>query len=148
MPDGIKSDRVAGLFAVTAGLVMFGLSYNIQFNPNQLTLSARFFPFILSGAMLCLGLGLCLRPGPVMLRKVWSALANLQGAEVVGLVLLYFLSFRYLDFRLGAFSFMLLVMLALGARRPWELLLMPALVSGGIYAIFRYGFSVLLPVWG
>lgn len=148
MPDGIKSDRVVGVFAVLSGLLMFAMSYAIKFNPNQLTLSARFFPFLLSGAMLCLGLGLCLRPGPLLLRKVLPTLASLQGSQVAILVLLYFLSFRYLDFRVGAFLFMLLVMLALGARRPWEMVLVPTLVSGGIYVIFRYGFSVLLPVWG
>jgi hypothetical protein len=37
--------------------------------------------------------------------------------------------------------------LALGSRRPLELIVVPVVVSLGIYAVFRYGFSVLLPVW-
>ena len=48
---------------------------------------------------------------------------------------------------LGIAVFVLVTMLFLGARRPLELLIWPLGVSLGTYALFRYGFGTMLPVW-
>ena len=147
MKSHILSDRVLGGIVVLCAITLAWLSYNIKINPNQLTLSARFFPLLLSAVLFCLGGVLCFKPGPITLDKTMRKVSNIRGGVVAILVLLYFVNFRHLDFRIGAWLFMLLSMWALGARNIWELVLIPPFVSGVIYIIFRYGFNTLLPVW-
>jgi putative tricarboxylic transport membrane protein len=147
MDTSFRSDRFLGLLIIVFGLLLGAFSYAIDFNPNQLTLSARFFPLMLAGLLVCLGLMMCLKPSPLTLRASLNKILNPKGLSVGLLLLIYFTTFRYLDFRLGSWLFMLLTMWLLGARKFWELALIPVLVSLFIYMVFRHGFVVLLPVW-
>lgn len=142
-----RADRVAGLVVAAAGVALGVVSYVIDINPQQLTLSARFFPLLLSAALVVLGIALALRPGEARLAETLDSLLIRRGLVVAALLLVYYLTFRHVDFRLGSWAFMILTMWGLGARRPLELVVVPIAVSGGVYAIFRYGFTVLLPTW-
>jgi putative tricarboxylic transport membrane protein len=142
------ADRLLGLLAILAGAGLGLASWLIQFNPSQLTLSARFFPGLLAVLLVGLGTILAVRPGPRPLGEVVREIVDRRTLGFAALVLLYFLSFRHLDFRFGTWLFVLGSMWLLGARRPLELALVPLLTALLVWLSFRYGFTVLLPTWG
>jgi putative tricarboxylic transport membrane protein len=143
----LPADRLAGLLSISVGLALGVGSWFIDFNPNQLTLSARFFPGLLAGALVVLGVLLALAPGPRPLGEVWAEIADLRAVLFAAALLIYFLTFRHVDFRFGTWLFMLAAMWLLGARRVWELLVVPAATALLVYVTFRYGLTVLLPTW-
>ena len=61
--------------------------------------------------------------------------------------LVYFMTFAFVDFRVGAWAMMLVGMVILGARNRRQLLFVPIGVSAATYLMFRYGFKILLPIW-
>lgn len=142
-----RADRIVGLAVVALGLVLALLVAGIEINERQSTLSARFFPGLLAGALVLLGGLLALRPGELGTADALSGLMRRRGLLIAALFLLYCLTFRYVDFRLGTWAFTILALWILGSRRPLELALIPVAVSAAVYAVFRYGFTVLLPTW-
>jgi putative tricarboxylic transport membrane protein len=143
----LPADRLAGLLSIFGGLALGVGSWFIDINPNQLTLSARFFPGLLAGLLVVLGVLLALAPGPRPLGEVWAGIADRRAVLFAAALLIYFLTFRHVDFRLGTWLFMLVAMWLLGARRVWELLVIPTATALLVYVTFRYGFIVLLPTW-
>jgi len=143
----VRADRAAGLFVALAGLALAALSASIDVLAGQPTLSARFFPALLSGVMIAGGLALALRPGETRLAAVLDALTARRGLAFAALFLVYALTFRHLDFRLGTWLFLLAAMWLLGARSRLELALVPAATALGTWVLFRHGFTVLLPTW-
>ena len=75
------------------------------------------------------------------------ALGERRRVLVAMAIAIYFLSFRIVDFRVGTFVFTAVAMVLMGARRPLEIVVVALAVSLGMYALFRYGFTVLLPTW-
>ncbi len=142
-----RADRIVGLAVVALGLVLALLVADIEINERQSTLSARFFPGLIAGALVLLGGLLALKPGPLGAAEAVAGLLRRRGLLIAGLFLLYCLTFRYVDFRLGTWAFTILALWILGSRKPLELALVPVAVSATVYAIFRYGFTVLLPTW-
>ncbi len=142
-----RADRIVGLAVVALGLVLALLVAGIEINERQSTLSARFFPGLLAGALVLLGGLLALRPGELGTADALSGLMRRRGLLIAALFLLYCLTFRYVDFRLGTWAFTILALWILDSRRPLELALIPVAVSAAVYAVFRYGFTVLLPTW-
>ena len=143
----MKADRIAGAFLLIAGCGVALASAAIDVLPDQPTLSARFFPYLLSLALVFGGGFLMARPGARPLAEVLAAVLAPRGLMVAAVFLLYTVTFRYVDFRLGTWGFVLASMWFLGARRPWELIVVPIVVSAAVYLTFRYGFLVLLPTW-
>lgn len=142
------ADRVAGLAVASAGALVALASLGIDVGGGRLTtLSARFAPLALSAALIALGAMLALRPGQRLLSEVVGAIVEPRTAAFAGLLLVYFLTFRYVDFRLGAWAFLLASMAVLGVRRPLVLLIVPPAAALGVYAVFRHAFMILLPVW-
>ncbi len=142
-----RADRIVGLAVVALGLVLALLVADIEINERQSTLSARFFPGLIAGALVLLGGLLALKPGPLGAAEAVAGLLRRRGLLIAGLFLLYCLAFRYVDFRLGTWAFTILALWILGSRKPLELALVPVAVSATVYAVFRYGFTVLLPTW-
>lgn len=142
-----RADRIVGLAVVALGLVLALLVAGIEINERQSTLSARFFPGLIAGALVLLGGLLALKPGPLDAAEAVAGLLRRRGVLIAALFLLYCLAFRYVDFRLGTWAFTILALWILGSRRPLELALIPIAVSATVYAVFRYGFTVLLPTW-
>ena len=142
-----RADRIVGLAVVALGLALALLVTGIEINERQSTLSARFFPGLLAGALVLLGGLLALRPGNLGTADAVAGLMRRRGVLVAALFLLYCLTFRYVDFRLGTWAFTILSLWILGSRKPLELVLIPAAISAAVYAVFRYGFTVLLPTW-
>jgi putative tricarboxylic transport membrane protein len=143
----LRADRATGIATAAAGAGLALASLRIETIAGQPGLSARFFPLLLSLALIGFGTVLAMRPGE---RGAADALGRLLAPRTVllaGLLLAYFLGFPHVDFRLWTWLFMLLAMLLLGSRRPVELIAVPVAVSLAVYALFRYGFTVLLPVW-
>ena len=142
-----KADRIVGLAVAAFGLVLAALVADIEINERQSTLSARFFPGLIAGALVLLGGLLALKPGGLTAADAVSALIRRRGVLIAALFLFYCLSFRYVDFRLGTWAFTILALWILGSRKPLELVLIPVAVSATVFAVFRYGFTVLLPTW-
>ena len=142
-----RADRIVGLAVVALGLALALLVAGIEINERQSTLSARFFPGLLAGALVVLGGLLALRPGDLGTADALAGLMRRRGLLIAALFLLYCLTFRYVDFRLGTWAFTILALWILGSRKPLELILIPVAVSAAVYAVFRYGFTVLLPTW-
>ncbi|MCP5373478.1 MAG: tripartite tricarboxylate transporter TctB family protein [Hyphomicrobiales bacterium] len=143
----MKADRLAGIATAAAGLALAAATARVDILDSQPTLSARFFPYLLAAVLLAGGLALALRPGAAALGAVVGRLLDRRGLAFAALFLAYALTFRIMDFRLGTFAFMAAAMWVLGSRRPLELLVLPAATAAGVYVLFRYGFTVLLPVW-
>ncbi len=143
----MRSDRIAGLATVVGGAALAIACLSIETSLAQAELTARFFPLLLSIALIVLGGVLTVRSGERALSQSLRELLAPGVLTFAALLIVYFLSFRYVDFRLSTWLFMLVAMVAMGSRRPLELIAVPLGVSLGIYALFRYGFAVLLPVW-
>lgn len=90
---------------------------------------------------------LALRPGSAPLSEVMIQLLDRRALSFGALFLVYTLTFRYIDFRVGTWLFVLASLWILGSRRPLELVLVPVAVSGLVYLQFRHGFTVMLPTW-
>ena len=143
----MKADRIAGVVATIAGLSLAVASMRIDVLANQPTLSARFFPYILAAVLCAGGLLLALKPGDASLDSVVDKLLARRGIIFAALFLVYALTFRFVDFRLGTWIFVLVAMWLLGSRKWIELLVLPLAIAVATYLLFRYGFTVLLPVW-
>ena len=142
-----RADRIVGLAVVALGLALALQVAGIEINERQSTLSARFFPGLIAGALVLLGGLLALKPGELGAAEAVAGLLRRRGVLIAALFLLYCLAFRYVDFRLGSWAFTILALWILGSRKPLELALIPVAVSAAVYAVFRYGFTVLLPTW-
>ncbi len=143
----LRSDQVLGIFIIIFSVVLVIMGACIDINPNQQTLSARFFPLLLAAILFLLGLILILKAEATPFTQSISAILNLRSFSVSVLLLSYYLSFRHIDFRVGSWFFMLASMWVLGSRNTLELLIVPLLTSLLVFLLFRYGFNVLLPVW-
>lgn len=143
----MKADRVAGLVICLVGVAGIVATAGVDTIAGQNTLSARFFPYLLTGALAVGGAILLLAPSPQPFGAVVARLLDGRGLAFAVLFVVYATSFRYLDFRLGTTAFVLAAMVVLGERRPLVLLLTPVLVAAVAYLLFRHGFTVLLPTW-
>lgn len=143
----MRADRFAGPLVLLAGVALCLGAAGLDVLPDATTLSARAFPYGLAVLLMLGGGFLTLRPGEGSLSGVLGRLADPRTAAFAGLFLLYALTFRFVDFRVGTWAFMLAAMWVLGARSLAELVLLPLGVAGAVYVLFRHGFTVLLPVW-
>nr|WP_323782858.1 tripartite tricarboxylate transporter TctB family protein [Amylibacter sp.] len=143
----MKADRLAGPLVILSGASLFLATTQIDVLSGTGSLSARAFPFVLSGLLVLCGLILTIQPQDTPLSGVVHALKNPRTTLFASLFLLYALTFRYVDFRFGTWVFMLASMWVLGSRNWVELLVLPLSVSAIVFVLFRYGFTVLLPVW-
>jgi putative tricarboxylic transport membrane protein len=143
----MKADRLAGIITAGAGLALTVATSRIDILAGQPTLSARFFPYLLAIVLVAGGLALVLRPGGTPLAVVIERLLARRGLLFAALFLVYALTFRYVDFRFGTWAFVLAAMWVLGSRRWLELAVLPPVVAFATYLLFRYGFTVLLPIW-
>lgn len=143
----MKADRLAGPLVILFGVALCVATTQVDVLTGAGSLSARAFPFVLSGLLVLCGLVLTVQPQDSPLSGVVQSLKDPRTALFGGLFLFYALTFRYVDFRFGTWAFMLASMWILGSRRWGELLLLPLAVSAIVFVLFRYGFTVLLPVW-
>jgi len=143
----LTEDRCGGAGLAVLGVALLYWALRIDQGPGLVGLSPRTLPIGLSLIVIGVGLVLTLRGGGAPLNEIGRRLSQ-RVAAFAALLTLYFLLFASLDFRFGAWLFMLAAMALLGARRPLELLLAPPVISFGIYVVFRHGFGVFLPVWG
>ncbi|MDE0057440.1 MAG: tripartite tricarboxylate transporter TctB family protein [Defluviicoccus sp.] len=144
----MRADRVIGLAVAASGVALGWAASGVETLAQQTTLSARFFPMLLAAVLLLSGLGIAARPGERGLIEVLAPICSVRVLTFGGAFLLYALSFRYVDFRLGTALFMGAALWSLGSRRPVELIGLPIAIALGVWAVFRHGFTVLLPVWG
>ena len=153
----LAADTLLGLLSVAGGLLVTLAGLRIAGPSGEPGLPPGAFPILLGLLLVILGACLAWRgqrgagssaPGGRTARQVRESVASPRSLALCGLVLGYFLTFRMLDFRLGSWLFVLAAMWTLGARKTGELLLLPVAVSGSLYLLFRYGFTVLLPTWG
>ena len=144
---GPSADRALGAVCLTLALGLWGLARGVPDASFGDTLSPRFFPQLLALALLVPALALIARPRSEALGARAAGLLRPRTGAFVSLVLAYGLLFAQVDFRLLTWGFVLGAMLALGARRPVELVLFPPAVALGAWALFRHGLGVLLPQW-
>ena len=143
----IRSDTILGALAVIAGLLLLWASFFIPTSGFVTTLSAQFFPRVLAGVMVILGGLLLARPRSDTLQGALAPLATARFAGFVLATAFYLIAFPSVDFRLGTALFLLAGIVLMGARKPLELVLVPVLGALGMWIIFRFGFTILLPVW-
>ncbi len=143
------TNRLLGLITLCLGVALFMATFGIEEPPGtEESLSPRFFPQLLSIVLTILGAALSLQSGGESLQSAWKTLSSGRSVALVLLVALYTLGFGYMDFRLGTWLFVFAGMWVMGSRNKLELLIAPFAVSLLVYALFRYGFMILLPVWG
>ena len=145
--SGIKSDQAVGIAVAVFGISLAMWTSQVDILDNQPTLSARFYPYLLAAIFIMTGLFLAVRPVETYLRDTIRKLLSVNAILFASLFLLYALTFRYVDFRVGTWGFMFISMWILGSRNWIELMGLPLFVSAGIYSLFRYGFTVMVPTW-
>ncbi|MEX0731238.1 MAG: tripartite tricarboxylate transporter TctB family protein [Aquisalimonadaceae bacterium] len=143
----MKADRALGIAAILAGILIAFASSHVQLLPGSTAVSARFFPYLLAAILSAGGLTLILWPGAVPARDVVTRILTPSALMVAATFSIYAFTFRYMDFRLGTWLFVLITMWILGARKPLELIITPIAVALITFYLFRYGFTVLLPTW-
>jgi putative tricarboxylic transport membrane protein len=143
----MKADRISGGVIMIIGLGLMIAVAQIDILDNQPTLSARFFPYVLSVILSIGGLLLAFNPGDTRFGGVLAKLLDFRGVAFAAAFLVYALTFRFVDFRFGTWAFLLVTMWIMGSRKLLELLILPISISAIIFLLFRYGFTVLLPTW-
>ena len=139
-------DIISAAVLIAIGAAMFYLSLDIRVNPNVTTFSPRFFPQLASIGIILCGLGV-LANGLLAPRRELPSLFNRSNLLIVTLFCIYFFTFELVDFRLSAWALIVSCMWVLGARSWVQLALTPVATALIIFAVFRYGFQVVLPVW-
>ncbi|MYZ47113.1 tripartite tricarboxylate transporter TctB family protein [Propylenella binzhouense] len=139
-------DSVAGLVLIVVGGIATYLSYQIAPGPDVLTLPPNFFPLLCTIGVVLIGIAM-------MVQAAWAApvpfpaLVDARAVAVFALMLVYFLTFESVDFRLGSWVFMLATMLAMGCRSIPQLVILPLAFVAAVYVVFSSIFSILLPTW-
>lgn len=145
----MHSDRLLGLVTLALGTGVFVAGLDIIIPPGtEDSLSPRFFPLLLSCVLILLGALLTFTGGGVPLSTVRERVFSRTSLSLLCLTAVYTLSFGYMDYRIGTLLFMGIGMGLLGTCKKWELVVIPVVVTAVMYAVFRYGFLVLLPTWG
>ncbi len=143
----MKADQLAGIVTCVAGVAGIIATANVDVIAGQNTLSARFFPYLLTIGVTIGGLALALRPEDTAWSEAAGRLLDSRALAFAGLFVLYALTFRYVDFRLGTLAFVAGAMWVMGERRATRLILTPVAVSIVAYLLFRHAFTVMLPTW-
>ncbi len=140
------TDRLLGGIAVGIGLMAGMGCLAIDAPPATTQLSPRFFPLLLSSLLAVFGLALMLRNAGRPLSAVKAVVCHAKSFLLVLALLVYTATFGLIDYRLATFLFLAANLALLRATRR-ELLIFPLAATCCIYLLFRYGFSVLLPIW-
>lgn len=128
------------------GVALGILSLFIEISPQQTTLSARFFPLLIAFVFAACGAGIFMR-GWRTERQPMPFLFTSKMLGMAALMVAYFLTFPIMDFRFSSWVMVLAGMWVLGNRNPRQLIVVPIVISIAIWLVFRYLFSVVLPVW-
>ncbi len=139
-------DTVAGGAVALAGLIVGYLALDIRAGATGNTLPPNFFPLLCAGGMMICGVvilarGLMSDAGPL------PTLIDRRVAIVGGLTFIYYWFFAWLDFRLAAAVLTVATMLAFGIRSWLQLVVVPLVLSVGLYFAFTRGFQLVLPTW-
>ncbi|AQZ53868.1 tripartite tricarboxylate transporter TctB family protein [Martelella mediterranea] len=143
----MRSDRAIGGAILLLSLVMLYVAAGIDVLPGSGAVNARTLPMALCVIIGAGSLLLMIRPSATGLEITLQPILNRHALAFIALLVVYALSFRHVDFRLGAWAFMLASMALLGERRPLVLAILPVAVSLTVFVTFRYGFTVLVPTW-
>ncbi|AJY44917.1 tripartite tricarboxylate transporter TctB family protein [Martelella endophytica] len=143
----MRADRAIGAAILLFALATFYFATHIDVLATSGAITPRSLPMALAIVIGAGGLFLLIRPGSLALRAALAPIVNRHALAFMALLLIYGLSFRHVDFRLGVWLFMLLSMALLGERRPTMLAIVPIAVAASVFLIFRYGFTVLVPAW-
>ena len=101
----------------------------------------RFFPYLLAGTLLLLGIGVVVR-GLRERRKIDGGLARPAG--LIALTVLYVVAFTPVGFLVSTLLFTSSVVLLLG-ERGWRAITIPLATTAFMYAAFVAGLGVVLP---
>lgn len=149
---------IAVLLSVTAifGLVLIPLGIREGFGTDGAGLSPRFMPELAT-----IGIAVALVIG--LLRHLFVAESNersetvsdsegghpLRAVTIIMICLFFsFVGFRVAGFYLGGVAMALLLMLLLGERKFFNVVVFPILVLLVIYLVFELGFQIRLPKSG
>lgn len=139
-------DIVSGGVLAVLAVVLWVVSQGIEVNLGQTTFTARFFPQLMALILGGCGIGIAAK-GLFAARQSLPEVFSWRVCGLGVLLLVYFLGFEHIDFRVGSWAVMLSCMYLLGARRPLELVIIPICLSVAVYAVFRYAFVIILPTW-
>ena len=154
-PVHLESIAISSLLAAALvfGLWVLPLGIGLGAAGDGAGLSARFMPQLATTALaLALAWGL-------YRSFVETRAADRPGRDQVGLVrkpigaLLICLAFAVIGFNLvgfyvGGICMAVLLAVLLGERRPWVIVLFPALLLAAIYLLFEFALNVRLPKFG
>ena len=143
----MRADSIAGVSIALAGLVLGLATAGLDVLPSSTVTSARLIPGILAGVLVLSGLAIAVRPGAETLAEVLGRVGGARFAIFLAAFLIYALTFRHADYRLGTALFLAVGFWSLGSRSWFEIVALPVLVAFGTHYVFRQGFAVLLPTW-
>ena len=139
------SNRLLGGIVCVSGIFVWVASSGIQVPLDSHTLSPQFFPKLLSVALALLGACLFLLGGGLPLRQVIDKIRHPRNCLLVASTLLFTVAFGYVDYRLICPIYIAAALWILGRRNVKDIIVISSLSTAILYALFRYGFMVLLP---
>ena len=142
------SNRLLGIITLCAAGFVLLLCRSIEEIPDTHTLSATFFPQLLAVVLLIFGAALTFQGRGSTLTATVKRVTQPKNMCLVVLTLLYTCFFSIGDYRINTFVYLVAAIWALGYRKRTGLILVPIITTALMYAIFRHGFTVLLPVMG
>ncbi|MBM9593177.1 tripartite tricarboxylate transporter TctB family protein [Roseitranquillus sediminis] len=141
-----NEDTVAGGFIAAIGTLVAYLSLDIRAGATANTLPPNFFPLLCSLGLVICGLVIMLRGLRAEARPL-PALVDWRVAVVGGMAFVFYWFFADIDFRVGAAALTVVTMWAFGIRSVMQLVLVPSILSIGLYYAFTRGFQLVLPIW-
>ncbi|ESR26856.1 tripartite tricarboxylate transporter TctB family protein [Lutibaculum baratangense] len=142
----MNDETVPGLALLVLAAAVTWLSLDMGTGAAGATLKPNFFPLICAAGIAICGLVLFVR-GVMKGEGRLPSLVDRRFAIVAGLLVVYYWWFQSIDFRVGAWVFALVTMLAFGIRSIRLLAAYPVILTAVLYFGFTDGFGVVLPSW-
>jgi putative tricarboxylic transport membrane protein len=138
-----QKDLGLGLVSALLGILVFAGAMGMPKGP-------RFFPQLIGGLIILLGLGMIITAIPALLRQAVKEKPPVQFQYrrvliVIGILAAYYVLFCFAGFTIPTFLLITSTALILGYRN-WKVLLLSAVpITVGLYLIFTLIFQVRFP---
>jgi hypothetical protein len=144
----VTSNRLLGGIAFILGVAVWLAAGGIQLPAEGHTLSPRFFPKLLAGALALLGAILFALGKGLPFDAVYTKIRHPRNVCLAASTLLFAVAFGHVDYRLLSPAYIAVVLWILGTRKAKDIIVVSVSATAILYLVFRYGFMVLLPEAG
>ncbi len=147
-----RRDAVVGAILLAIGIVYGFLTVSLPNRSLPNTPGPAFFPWLITGVLIVLSAVLLIRAfldADHAPRQLAVDSDSRLRAFRLGWIVVYLAALPYVGFLGSSVPFFAGMMLFYGERNRTVILFASAVIPGGLFYVFRYGFQILLPsgVW-